>query len=165
MAFADGSAGSSPAANHQEMGEWMEKIKENSFLFLFGAYGYACIEILWRGFTHWSMFLTGGFCFLTVHKFNISHHESPLWKRCLAGSGIITCTEFTVGVVVNLVMKLGVWDYSKAPFNILGQVCLLYSFLWFLLCYPITKLSDYMTSHLFHRSLRAGKQVQTVKAS
>ena len=27
-------------------------------------------------------------------------------------------------MLVNRVMHLGVWDYSAAPFNLLGQICL-----------------------------------------
>lgn len=31
-------------------------------------------------------------------------------------------------------MHLGVWDYSAAPFNLLGQICLPFTLLWFPLC-------------------------------
>ena len=42
--------------------------------------------------------------------------------------------EFWTGVLVNRVMHLGVWDYSAAPFNLLGQICLPFTLLWFPLC-------------------------------
>ena len=38
--------------------------------------------------------------------------------------------EFVSGCLFNLRMKLDVWDYSDMPFNIKGQVCLLYTVLW-----------------------------------
>lgn len=31
---------------------------------------------------------------------------------------------------MNLKLKLAVWDYSKMPLNILGQVCPAFSMLW-----------------------------------
>lgn len=37
-------------------------------------------------------------------------------------------------MLVNRVMHLGVWDYSAAPFNLLGQICLPFTLLWFPLC-------------------------------
>ena len=37
-------------------------------------------------------------------------------------------------LLVNRVMHLGVWDYSAALFNLLGQICLPFTLLWFPLC-------------------------------
>ena len=65
-----------------------------------------------------------------------------LWKKCAIGSGVITGVEFLSGCIVNMWMKLNVWDYSSLPGNILGQVCLLYSFLWGLLSIPIVYVSS-----------------------
>lgn len=62
--------------------------------------------------------------------------------RCLAGSGIITGVELGTGLIVNDVMKLHVWDYSKLPMNVLGQICLPYSLLWFGLTLPAMALCN-----------------------
>jgi hypothetical protein len=40
------------------------------FLFLFGGASYNLIEILWRGHTHWTMFILGGLCFVLVGLIN-----------------------------------------------------------------------------------------------
>lgn len=42
----------------------MEKFKEYAAVCTVGSVGYSAIEVLWRGFTHWTMALTGGvgFC-------------------------------------------------------------------------------------------------------
>ena len=40
------------------------RIKKYALLFLIGAVGYASIEIIWRGRTHWSMIIAGGLCFI-----------------------------------------------------------------------------------------------------
>lgn len=108
---------------------------EYATVFGVGSIGYSAIEILWRGRTHWTMALTGGVCMSGLYA--LSKREcGTVWKFCLQGSGMITAAEFLVGLIVNKKLKWGVWDYSKIPLNLLGQICPLYSFFWFLLCRP-----------------------------
>ena len=38
----------------------MKEFKQTTGLFFLGGIGYAGLEILWRGYTHWTMALTGG---------------------------------------------------------------------------------------------------------
>lgn len=101
-------------------------------LFTVGSLGYEIIEIIWRGFTHWTMGVTGGFCCVCVH---LIHTKSAcgIIRRSLRCCGAITAIELVVGVIVNRVMKWNVWDYSEMKMNVLGQICPLYSFMWFLL--------------------------------
>lgn len=108
-------------------------MKTKGILFLIGAVGYGLIEIIWRGYTHISMLFAGGICFnifsviakkcAGMRKFNI----------CIIGSLAVTAVEFIFGCIFNLLLRKNVWDYSRQPFNILGQVCLLYSVFWGLL--------------------------------
>lgn len=106
-------------------------------IFLIGAAGYSALEVLWRGYTHWTMSFCGGFCFLLIYFLNINlAHESMLY-RALAGALVITATELVVGVTVNIILRWNVWDYSAVPFNFMGQVCLPYTVLWFFLCIPV----------------------------
>ena len=58
------------------------------------------------------------------------------------GGSVITAVEFVVGVVVNLILHLDVWDYSDMAGNIAGQVCPLFTVLWFFLAIPAFILSD-----------------------
>lgn len=118
----------------------MRKIKEYFAVFAIGGCGYTLLEILWRGHTHWSMTLTGGVCFCFVYNVNHKFAKSSIFKRCAVCSLIITAVEFFVGVLVNLVLRLNVWSYASRPGNILGQVCPLYSVLWFILCIPLAPL-------------------------
>ena len=50
---------------------------------------------------------------------------------------MITGIELVFGLVFNRVLQLGVWDYSAQWGNVLGQICPLFTFLWFLLCIPV----------------------------
>lgn len=119
----------------------MKKTKEYSLVYTIGAVGYSAIELLWRGWTHWSMALTGGACFLGFHIMNAHYAKERLFTRCLRGCTIITAIEFCVGCVVNLGLNMQVWDYSKMRGNLFGQVCPIYTILWFFLCIPMNYLS------------------------
>ena len=105
--------------------------------FLFGGIGYGLIELIWRGRTHWSMVLTGGICMLAICAVNECFAGKHLLLRACICAAAITLAEFCVGLAVNLALGLGVWDYSGMFGNVLGQICPLYSFLWFLLSIPI----------------------------
>lgn len=118
----------------------MKKFREYSFIYLLGAVGYGLIEKLWRGFTHWSMLLTGGGCLLLIYILNLKKISIGFWEKCFLGTGIITCAEFCVGMVVNRLFHLNVWDYSGKRHNLFGQICAQYCVLWFLLCIPVTLL-------------------------
>lgn len=111
------------------------------WVFGFGALIYSLIEVLFRGYTHWSMTVAGGVAFSLIYLININLKTKNLVIRCLAGASVITAIEFTAGCIVNLGLNMQVWDYSHEKFNILGQICPLFSFAWFLICIPATFLS------------------------
>ncbi len=101
-------------------------------LFLIGGSVYALLEILWRGYTHWTMFLLGATCFVIMGLLN--EYKIP-WHWCLLRQSIvsacvITIFEFITGCIVNIQLGWQVWDYSDLPFNLCGQVCLYYFLLW-----------------------------------
>ena len=83
------------------------------------------------------MAVAGGVCMCLIdHICNSKMKYSPLIPRCLAGSAIITGVELLIGSVVNLGLKMNVWDYSNMPLNLWGQICLPFSLLWFFLSIP-----------------------------
>lgn len=116
-------------------------LKWDGVVFLLGGVSYSLIEILWRGYTHYTMVLLGGICFLALYKLFYAMKDYSLLEKCVAGALLITILEFTVGCIVNLVLHLNVWNYGKMPLNILGQVCILYSTYWGFLCIPINFLA------------------------
>ena len=127
-------------------------LNEIFLIYSIGFVGYGLLEIVWRGFTHWTMSLTGGFCFLTIYFIEKHLGFYPLWKKCVLGAVVITTIEFLVGVSVNLILGWNVWDYSGIPLNLFGQVCLLYTMLWFFLCIPLVKLSNLLYRKFFLES-------------
>lgn len=105
-------------------------------VFSLGGLGYGAIEILWRGATHWSMLLTGGVCLMLLEKLDNRHQNEWLCLRCIRGSIVITGVELVVGLVVNRLLGMQVWDYSAQWGNFAGQICPLYTIYWYFLCYP-----------------------------
>lgn len=117
-------------------------IKWDMVVFLIGGVTYAMIEIMWRGNTHWTMVLLGGLCFLTLYKLFGYMSNYSLLEKCVVGAIVITTLEFVVGCIVNLVFHMNVWNYSRMPLNLSGQICILYSTLWGFLCIPINFIAD-----------------------
>lgn len=110
-------------------------------IFTIGALGYGGLEVLFRGYTHWTMMLTGGACLLTLYYLDQQFNKAPLLLKAAGGALIITIYEFAVGLIVNLWYGWHVWDYSLLPGNILGQVCPLFTVIWFFLCFGLSLVS------------------------
>jgi uncharacterized membrane protein len=129
----------------------IKKLLKNLFLFVVGGDIYLFIEILYRGYSHWSMFLLGGVCFLCLGYINLFlPWETPLPIQMLIGAVIITALEFGTGCIVNLWLGWHVWDYSNVPFNLWGQICLPASVGWYLLSIVGIVLDDYLRYWIFH---------------
>ena len=126
-------------------------------LFSVGGAGYFSLEVLFRGYSHWSMALCGGVCLLSIFHMNKKMAKKKLAVRALGGAFIITAVEFVCGCFVNLLMKWRVWDYSHIPLNLLGQICLPFTFLWFALCIPICLI--------FNLFCKGSDRLKTEKAS
>ena len=123
------------------------KLSRYVFVFLMGFFLYAFVEVTGRGYTHWTMCITGGIVLLVIYTLS-NRPATSLIRTCLLGTAAITLIEFAVGVFDNIIMGWEVWDYSDIPLNILGQVCPLFSLLWFVLCIPAYYLCRYIANQL-----------------
>ncbi|MGM9550555.1 MAG: hypothetical protein ACI3V5_12040 [Faecousia sp.] len=97
-------------------------------LFCAGGGAYVGLELLWRGYSHISMFAAGGVCFLLIGQLGQVQPAMPWPLRTMVGAGIITMVELAVGLLVN--RQYQVWDYRSRPGNFLGQICPEFSLLW-----------------------------------
>lgn len=104
------------------------KILPKITLFLLGGGSYCALELLWRGRTHYSMFLAGGAALILVGHLNRVRPRLVFPLRAVAGAGIITLVELTAGLLFN--RDYAVWDYRHQPGNWLGQICPQYCVLW-----------------------------------
>lgn len=129
--------------------KWKSFLIVETILFIIGGFIYAGIEIGLRGFTHWSMFIVGGLCFVIIGLLNEWYSwDIPLFLQMLYGAFVITALELISGYILNIKLCWNIWDYSDRPFNFYGQICLLNSFIWFLLS-AIGILLDDVIRHIW----------------
>ena len=109
----------------------VKQIAKDIFLGVIGGGIYYNLELIWRSYSHWTMFLLGGICFIALGLINeLLSWDTPLISQTVIGSLIITTLEFITGCVVNLWLGWNVWDYSNLPYNLLGQISLFSSIGW-----------------------------------
>lgn len=123
-------------------------LKKETIIFVIFGFLYICLELLYRGHTHISMFFVGGLCGVLIGLINDNTPDIPLFYQCILGTIIVTLIEFISGCYLNIYLGLGVWDYSHVPFNFLGQVCLPFSIIWMFLSIPVIYLDDYLKNKL-----------------
>lgn len=122
------------------------------FLLVFTAGGllYGLAELVWRGWTHWSMLLCGGLCLSFMYC--ISDFDIPFWLKLILSTAIITWVEFAAGCLVNLRLGWQIWDYSAMPGNIMGQICPQFCLLWLLLSAPGLYICSLLRSLIYKSS-------------
>lgn len=119
-------------------------------LSIIGGFIYVLIELLYRGHSHWSMFAVSAVSFILIGLINeFIRWDMELWKQMLIGSGIVTILEFISGYILNIKLGWHIWNYSNVPFNILGQICLPFSIVWFFISLIAIVADDYLRYWLF----------------
>lgn len=128
----------------------LRRFNKAAILFLIGAAAYALIEVAFRGYTHWTMAVLGGILFLLLGGINEwIPWEMPLTLQCIIGAVMVTVAEFLAGLILNVWLGLGIWDYSDVPGNILGQICPQFIFAWLGLSLVAIILDDWLRYWLF----------------
>lgn len=116
----------------------MKQFLKYLFLFWFGGTFYITLEVLWRGYSHWTMGVLAGLIFISIGLLNeIWSWDTSIILQILTGTVIATIGEFITGCIVNLWLGWDIWDYSDMWGNILGQICPAFIALWI----PISLLS------------------------
>ena len=115
----------------------MEILKKTA-LGCIGGGAYVGLEVLWRGYSHISMFAAGGLCFLLLGRMS----RLPWGARAALGPVVITGVELAAGLLVN--RNYQVWDYRTIPGNFLGQICPAYTLLWL----PVSLTAMALYGHL-----------------
>lgn len=123
----------------------MKKLHKYVTLLLVGGGLYVLLELIWRGRSHWTMFLLGGICFVSLGLINeIILWEMLLWQQAVIGACIVTVLEFLTGCIVNIWLGWDVWDYSGLAGNILGQICPQFFVLWLPVAMIAIVLDDWL---------------------
>lgn len=127
-------------------------IQKELNLFLVGGIIYYMIEVIFRGFSHWTMMVVGGLCFVIIGLLNEWYTENMRFElQILIGAFVITALEFISGYILNIKLQMNIWDYSQYRFNLYGQICLHHSICyWIPLSVIAILIDDYFRYRFFH---------------
>jgi len=129
----------------------LKQLSKSLALFAAGGLLYYVLEILWRGYSHMSMFVLGGICFVLIGLINeLYTWDMALWKQMMVAALLVTLAELIAGLVLNVWLKMNIWDYSSLPYNLLGQISVQYSIRWFFLSLLAIVLDDFLRWWLFN---------------
>lgn len=136
----------------------LKKFFRYAFVFLLGAVMYNLIEVMFRGYTHWSMSIAGGSVLLIFYILSPELGRLHPIIGGVTGALVITSIELIVGVIFNIYLGANVWDYSDMPMNFLGQICLPFSAAWFLLYFP----AQFICTALHKKFEKAENQLEDI---
>ena len=125
------------------------KLWKSVVIFYLGGMLYMAVELLWRGWSHGSMFLLGGLCFWLIGALNVCFPRMSVLVQMLVGTVVIVLAELCCGLVVNGWLGLAVWDYSLMPYHFMGQICLPFALLWFPVSGAALLAEDWLRQRLF----------------
>ena len=93
------------------------------------------------------LFAIGGMAYFLNENMKI---KMSFISQMVLSALIITALEFITGLIVNIWLKMDIWDYSQLPYNFMGQICLLYSIFWFLVSSVAIVLDDFLRYKIFN---------------
>ena len=93
----------------------------------------------------WTMLVVAIFLTVAVERcgYQLPWHV-PLLIQALACAALVTVTELAAGLILNVWLGMGIWDYSKLPGNLWGQICPQFAAVWWGLCMAFIPVFDWM---------------------
>lgn len=109
----------------------MKQFGKYAFLFWFGGSFYITLEVFWREYSHWTMFVLAGIIFIAIGLLNeLWSWETNLLLQIGIGTVIATIGEFVTGCIVNLWLGWDIWNYEGMWGNVFGQITPQFILLW-----------------------------------
>ena len=120
-------------------------------LWTWGGTAYYFLEVVWKLLREeperisWTMLVVAVILCIPVERCGAELPWScPLWLQGLACAALVTAVELVAGLILNVWLCLGVWDYSHLPGNLWGQICPQFSALWWGLCLVFIPVFDWL---------------------
>ena len=120
-------------------------------LWFWGGTIYFLLEVAWKTATgkpemiSWTMLVLAILLTMAVERCGEQLPWAvPLWLQALACAALVTAVELAAGLILNIWLGLGVWDYSDLPGNFMGQICPQFAAIWFGLCLVFIPAFDWM---------------------
>lgn len=131
------------------MRKYIKSIIKYFMLFCCGGMTYMTIEMVYRGYSDYTMAVLGGMAFAFIGCINnFIPWKMSLINQCLVGGIlIVTPLEYLFGILFN--QTYTIWDYRNIPLNIDGQICLPFTLIWCLLSIVAIVLDDYIRYYAF----------------
>lgn len=113
-----------------------QKIIPYGSIFIISGLIYIILELMWRGRTHWTMFLCAGLCGLVMANINnnLLEFDTDFLKQVVISALCCTTFEFLFGIMFN--GDFSIWDYRNTwgTIHILGdQVNILFFGIWIII--------------------------------
>lgn len=127
----------------------LKRLLECLLIFLSVGTVYFIMECIYKQrLSHWSMFCLSGVCGLIAMLLNDKFtYEMDILLQVLICTIITTFLEYMVGITIN--KKYTIWCYLNLPLNLNGQICLLFSCIWFVLFCLLIPILDYVEWKIF----------------
>ena len=132
------------------MTRWSDRVL-SMLLWSWGGTVYFLLEVAFKSFTghperiSWTMLVVAILLTIPVERAGEQlPWEVPLWLQALCCAALVTAVELAAGLILNVWLGLGVWDYSNLPGNLLGQICPQYSAIWWVLCLAFIPAFDWL---------------------
>lgn len=120
-------------------------------VFITGGLIYGGLEVICRGHTYISMGVIGGICMVILHFLNDERRQgTSIAVSVTIGWIFIVSIELFSGEILNRTLKLHIWSYNSSPLNFDGQICLVFSILWYILSFVGLLFDEFIRSKLFH---------------
>ena len=120
-------------------------------LWTWGGTVYFLMEVVYKTATgnperiSWTMLLLAILLSIPLERFGAElPWEMPLVLQAAICTVAITVTELLAGLILNVWLGLGVWDYSHLPLNLWGQICLQFALIWWGLCLVFIPVFDWL---------------------
>ena len=120
-------------------------------LWTWGGTVYYFLEVIWKLLCEeperisWTMLVVAVILCVPVERCGAELPWScPLWLQGLACAALVTAVELVAGLILNVWLCLGVWDYFHLPGNLWGQICPQFAAVWWGLCLMFIPVFDWL---------------------
>jgi uncharacterized membrane protein len=103
------------------------------------------------------MFIVGGLSGILlglINEMDWFRKQLNMFWSSIVGAFVVLVVEFFSGCILNLGLGFKIWDYSSLPLNLLGQICLLFGFLWMILYPFVCWLDDMLRFYFYFKGAR-----------
>lgn len=119
------------------------------FIFIFAGLFYILVELAYRGFTHYSMFILAGICGLVMAGMNDRFSfELDFGIQVFSCTVVCTLMEFIFGEIFN--RDYSIWDYRGMWGTFADNQCnVVFVLAWLVLCIMGIPLLDFIEWKVF----------------